>query len=57
MCLLKDFIPDVLIGFNYISPIVQRHTTIVKLDKSGKYMLKELWPAPQKEKNYKVLIF
>lgn len=57
MCLLKDFIPDVLIGFNYISPIVQRHTTIVKLDKPGKYMLKESWPAPQKEKNYKVLIF
>lgn len=41
MCLLKDFIPDVLIGFNYITLIVQRHTTIVKLDKPGKYMQKE----------------
>lgn len=46
MCLLKDFIPDVLIGFNYISPTVRRHTAIVKLDEPDKHMLEERWPAP-----------
>ena len=49
MCLLKDFIPDVLIGFNYISPTVRRHTAIVKQDEPDKHMLEERWPAPKKQ--------
>lgn len=36
MCPLKGFIPDVLIGFNYITVFTQSHSAIVNCDKPSK---------------------